>query len=50
MLILFRVPEAVLIAIVTTVCIYLVTIILGTCEQFSDVKQICSVRNLAQLN
>ena len=41
---LFRVPEAILIAIVTTVCIYSVTIVLGTCEKFSDVKEICSVR------
>ena len=40
-----RVPEAILIAIVTTVCIYLATVILGTCVQFSDVEQnTCSVR------
>ena len=42
----FSVPEAVLIAMVTTVCIYLATVVLGTCVQFSDVEQnTCLVRN-----
>ena len=41
---LYRVPEAILIAMVTTVCIYLATVILGTCVQFSNVEQnTCSV-------
>ena len=42
-----RVPEAVLIAMVTTVLIYVVTIFLGTCVQFSFVNKPCMVRSMA---